>query len=624
MYTPFLNPNGTRKVLKVARIENIGTANKLEIYAFDAAFSNDSGYDHILTGNVNVNFYPGYKVYLYTDAAAGLTYPNILPAAGEGVRYSIFGLRSHDDNDNNNSRLSVPQLMFAQEQQEALPPELPVGSLYATRPDFFGRSTYTFKTKYAHKPHGVLCYRSNNEALLNALYKQQTIDQIKEHLKALGGNEEAFLTNRWHNFLDFTALGTNGDYLAYPPNDPANGYKFPNPDKQDFFDWANQILAKLGLPLITEPPGTLAAGNIKIREFVKGAVFSAFVPLTEVPVIYQHIHSGAYQPIGKKQVIRDRNGNVLSPTDPEFDMAPMMKITGGAGNETSFTDFTLDGTSNNIYFYGVRELNTQMKMSDFSPFLGPVKLVNTNPPEAPEIKRIMPVLENAAMGTPASVQFEINAYPEIQNVRKIYIYRALSKLDAQSVRSMTLVKEIDLEAAGILSDSVWKVNDKFEDLTEIPYGDGLFYRLTVSRKIENDDKDGNVLTEYAPSQPTKLAATLIVEAYNPPAPVLIYTSDLVNAQGELHHVKLEWDKTAYKAKYHVYKMNNSGNWVKIHELISNAAHIILPLEDTDLQSGILQTLDPDGNNLYTHFKVVSENTSGMLSLEENILTIPGN
>jgi len=73
-------------------------------------------------------------------------------------------------------------------------------------------------------------------------------------------------------------------------------------------------------------------------------------------------------------VIRDRNGNVLSPTDPEFDMAPMMKITGGSGNETSFTDFTLDGTSNNIYFYGVRELNTQMKMSDFSPFFGTCKI----------------------------------------------------------------------------------------------------------------------------------------------------------------------------------------------------------------------------------------------------------
>lgn len=617
------NPNSSRKVLKVARIENVATANKLVLYAFDAAFSSDPAYDHIQTGNVNVNFYPGYKVYLYNDAAAGLTYPDILPASGEGVHYSIFGLRSHDDGGNFNSRISTPQLMFAQEQVEALIPEQPLGPLYATRPDFFGRSTYSFTTKYVHKPHGVLFYRSNDEALLNALYEQTTVAQIKDHLKLLGGNNETFFTNRWHNFLDFTALAQDGDYKAFPPNDPANGYKFPNPDRQDLFDWANQILTKLALPLITETPGTLAAGNSKIRDFVKGAVYNAFVPLTAVPIIYQHINSGAYQPVAKKQVIRDRNGNVLSPTDPEFDMAPMMKITGGSGNETSFTDFTLDGTSNNIYFYGVRELNTQMKMSDFSPFLGPVKLVNTNPPEAPEVKRIMPVLENQIAGITPHVQLEINAYPEIQQVKKITVYRAMTVLDAQSVRTMVPVKIIDLDAEGIITNSIWQVEDAFEDLTELPYSDGLYYRLTVSRKIEYDDKDGNVLTEYAPSQPSKLVATMMVEAYNPIAPIVTYVADPINPQGELHHVKLQWDKAAYKAKYHIYKMNSSGNWVKIYDISSNAAQILLPLENTDLQTDIIQTLDGNGNKMYTHFKVVAENTSGMLSLEENILTIPG-
>jgi hypothetical protein len=619
-------PSGERKVLRVVRIENIGTTNKLIIYALDSSFSPDPNSPTlqigVQTGVQSVNFYPGYKVYLYTDAAAGLTWPNILPAAGEGVHYSIFGLRSHDLQGNFYSRISAPQLMFAQEQVAAIPPELPLGALYATRPDFFGRSTYTFKTKYAHKPHGVLSYRSNNEALLDALYEQTTVAQIKEHLKSLGGNDEAFLTNRWRNFFDFGALITNGDYLAFPPNDPQNGYKFPHPDKKALFDWANNILGRLGQPLIAEAPGVLPAGDVKIREFVKGAVFNAFVPLTEVPVIYQHINGTAYQPVGKKQMIRDRNGNVLKPSDPGFDMAPMMKVTGGAGNETSFTDFTLDGTSDNLYFYGVRELDTQMKMSDFSPFLGPVKLVNTNPPEAPEVKRIMPVLENTVLGISPHIQLEINAYPGIQHVKKINVYRALTQLDAQSVRTMKLVKVIDLETAGILAESVWQVEDGFEDLVEVPYGEGLFYRLTVSRRIEYADKDGNIFIEYAPSQPSKLAASMMVESSSPPTPVLTYVAAPVGLDGLLHSVMLNWSKTGYKCRYHIYKMNSAGNWVKIHELTSNNPTISVPLSATDLQSDTLTIFNADGNVIYHHFKVVAENTAGMLSIEENILTVP--
>lgn len=617
-----LNPNAQRKTLKVLRMENLATANKLVLYAYDPSFVPDPLYDKIQIGIISVNYYPGYRLHLYTDAAYGLTEANILPSVNEDVHYSIFGLRSYDMNANYYSKISVPQLMFAQQQREPAQPEQPAGSLYATRPDFFGRATYTFTTKYQNRPHGVLTCRADDEALLNALYKQQTINAIRDQLKGMGGNDDPYFANRWKNFINFTEIYQDGDYKSYPPASP-DGYKFPNPDNPYFFEWANDILTKLGQPNITETPGTLAAGHIKIREFVKGAIFNAFVPLTEIPVIFQHIKGVDYKPVPKKQVIRDRNGNVLKPMDAGFDMAPMMKITGGTGNETSFTDFTLDGTSNNIYFYGVRELNAQMQMSGFSPFLGPVKLVNTHPPEAPEIKRIMPVLENSVLGIDAGIQLEVNAYPEVQHVKKLNIYRAFSQLDAQSVRSMALIKTVDLEVEGVLTESIWTINDGFEDLSEIPYNDGLYYRITASRQIEYADMDGNLITEYAPSQPSKLTATLIVETYNPPAPVLTFISNPITPQGDLNNVKLKWDKTAYKAKYHVYKMNASGNWVKIHELATNDAHIELPLAGTDLQSGTIATKDANGNNIYSHFKVVTENTSGMLSLEENILTIPG-
>lgn len=618
-------PNKTRKVLSVVKIENIDSSNDLVLYVQDPTYNpNDPNYDAVQIGNnILVNFYPGYKIYLYEDATFGLTEENLLPDEGEDVRYSIFGFRSGDIDEGYLSKIGVPTPMFAQELIEALPPEEPEGALYATRPDFFGRSTYTLTTEYQHKPHGVLFYRTNDEALLNALYEKSTIRSIRENLAVLGGNDEEYLSNRWQNFLDFDQLSVDGDFKMYPPvEDSTDSYRFPNPDKQAFFDWANQILAGLEQPPITEPVGSLKVGNPKIIGFVKGAIYNAFVSLTEMPILYRYLRGENYKPVDKPQVIKDRNGHTLAPGSPGFKMAPMMKVTGTSPHTTLFTDFKLDGTSNNLYFYGVKELSTQMKMSDFSPFLGPIKLVNTNAPEAPEIKRIIPVLENPVLGIPPSIQLEINAFPKVQEIRKINIYRAHTMLEAQSVLSMQLVKTVDLEAEDILDNPVWMVSDDFSDLIEIPYGDGLFYRITVSREVEYAEPGGTVVTEYAPSQASKIVASMMVEVNSPMAPVLSYTSTAPDANDEIHSVVLKWVKTAYKANYHVYKMNSQGNWAKIHHLQTNDDAVVLPLADTDLQSGTLKLTNDEGNAIYHHFKVIAENTAGMLSAEEKILTIP--
>lgn len=617
-------PNKTRKVLPVIKIENIGTPNDLILYVQDPSYSNDTGYDSIQTGTgINVNFYPGYKIYLYEDTAFGLTEQNLLPAEGEGVRYSVFSFRSYDTDEGYLSKIGVPTPMFAQELVEALPPEQPEGALYATRPDFFGRSTYTLMTEYQHKPHGVLFYRSNDEALLNALYEKWTVRSIRNSLSSLGGNEEVYLTNRWQNFLNFDELAGNGDFKTYPPAGvSSDGYKFPNPDKQAFFDWANQILSDLGEPTITDPPGSLTVGDAKIIGFVKGAIYNAFVSLSEMPILYQYLKGENYKPVDKPQVIKDRNGNTLSPGSSDFEMAPMMKVTDTSPHKTLFTDFKLDGTSNNLYFYGVKELSTQMRMSDFSPFLGPIKLVNTNAPETPEVKRIIPVLENTVLGISPKIQLEINAFPKVQQVRKITIYRAHTMLEAQSVLSMQLVKVVDLESEGILNNPVWTVTDDFSDLTEIPYGDGLFYRVTVSRKVEYAKPDDTVVTEYAPSQASKIVASMMVEVKSPKAPSIDYTSTSPDINNEIHSVVLKWLKTVYNGKYHLYKMNRQGNWTKIYQLQTNNNEIILSLVETDLQSDTLSLIDDEGNPIYHHFKVTVENTAGMISTKEKLMTIP--
>jgi hypothetical protein len=104
--------------------------------------------------------------------------------------------------------------------------------------------------------------------------------------------------------------------------------------------------------------------------------------------------------------------------------------------------------------------------------------------------------------------------------------------------------------------------------------------------------------------------------------VLKYGSKpIVPKRGTLVQVTLFWNKTCYNGTYHVYKMNDQGNWNEIYSVQTNEQTTYLNLEDTSLQSNILYTKDADGNAIYHHFKVVAENTAGLLSDEDNILTI---
>ncbi|NEN24158.1 hypothetical protein G3O08_11660 [Cryomorpha ignava] len=615
------NPYKTRKVLKVIKIKNIGEPVDLVVYARDTAYSAEPGYDSILTGaNISVNFYPGYRAYLYKNTSDALNEANTLPGDEEDVRYTIFGLRSYDSGENYYSKIGTPAIMYAQKLIEAETPEQPEGPLYATRPDFFGRASYSFTTQFTHSPYAILMYRGNDEAFLNALYEKSTVREIRDALKVLGGNNEDYFTNRWTNFVNFTELASDGDFKVYPPvNVSPDGYKFPNPDKQALFDWANKILTDLELDVITDPPGSLSITDPKIFGFAKGAIYHAMNPLTQVPVIFYRIKSGNYRPKNKKQVIMDSNGHALWPSSPSFDMAPMMKRLNS--KKTEYTDFTLDGTSDNIYFYGVRELSSQMKMGDFSPLVGPIKLVNSYPAEQPEIKRIMPILENQALGISPAVQLEVNAYPEVQNIRKITVFRSLNRLDAQSVRTMEIAKEYVIPESE-LTNPVWVVKDVFDDLEEVPFGEGLYYRIAVNRKVEYRDANNILINDFAPSLPSKIAASVIVETSKPSAPVLRYGSKPIEPKrGILAAIKFFWDKTCYNGTYHIYKMNSQGNWTKIYSVQSNDQTIYVDLLDTSLQTGYIETQTDSGDSIFHHFKVVAENTAGLLSTEENILTI---
>lgn len=665
------DPNGEKKTLKVIRIDNIGTGD-LTIYALDETYTTDP-LQSSSSRTVDVNFYPGYRAYLYYNAPSRLTEDHLLPQDEDTLeKYSIFGLRSSDLQYDYRSRISTPSLLFGKRIEAPMVPQLPLGSLYATRPDYFGRSTYSFTTEYAHRPFSVTFLRSNDDILLTSLYKNTPDYGAAPELNSVEDirikNGDTFFNSRLSDLANATIDLATNQFKIY------NGYALPIPNNQRFFDEINNFVAQHNqhyqenLPTVSpsqvismdhtiipaDPNGKY--GQLKFYDFVKQTIQNTYVPLTEIPVIYQHIKGGNYQPIPKAQVIRDRNGTLLNPTSPEFDMAPMMKVLATTPkHKTLFVDYTLDGASTSVYFYSVRETNAQMVQSEPSPSIGPIRMVNSFPLRTPEIKSVIPVLENIILGNSSKMQVNINSYDKIHNVKKAKLYRALNMVDATSIRTMELVRELDLEAAGFLDNEIWTLEDDFSDLPETPFGDPLYYKVTVEAEVEyaNANYDGSadvIITEYAPSEASKLMITTITENVLPKSPELKFESDAVTGNTVTSAV-LNWKEQCYKGKYHLYKLNSQGNWKEIARmniLQTNVSKVQLYLFETDpvtnteawiakdvfdindhtiflrlekLGLDPLPITDAEGNPVYHHFKVIAENTSGMLSIEDKVLTI---
>ncbi len=122
-----------------------------------------------------------------------------------------------------------------------------------------------------------------------------------------------------------------------------------------------------------------------------------------------------------------------------------------------------------------------------------------------------------------------------------------------------------------------------------------------------------------PSEPSNTALISIIDVRNPEAPLLSYTG--TPSGNQILNVHITWGKTVHNGVYYLYKMNQFGNWVKIHQIETNLAGIDVDLADTSLGSGTLEKVNTSGDPVYHHFKVVVENASGLLSLDERVLTI---
>ncbi|HEX5733177.1 MAG TPA: hypothetical protein VF131_10105 [Blastocatellia bacterium] len=601
------NPNGPKKILEVLLIENLGDNELLVLHVIDNAYDPSKPSDWVITNTpVTVNYYPGYKVYLHADLSNNFTEATILPAADEGNRKTWLGARSCDSTQSYHSTVGIPAPIIALEFVPPLVPKQPVGGEFATRPDFYYKSSYTFRTDFSHKPFAVAMYRANDEAILRALYEDGTYDDVSAQLELLG-EDDPYRADRWRNMLGFdyvydidspdhpyydpTGSSPNDTFRRFPAGD---GYAFPNPDK--------------GL-LKGSAPGTM-------MNELKEAIWGAFTALTELPLIFDFIKGPSYQPVPKRQNIRNAQGTLLDPNDPAFDMAPMAKRT-GTGSEIQFTDFTLDGTSTNIFFYCGREIGNRGRLGEPSSIAGPVQLINTRPPDQPGAKKVYIKELNLLDNSGPTVNFEINAYPDVQRVGRMLIYRATDPTDALSVRTMQLVKTVDIAETNQVGEPSTLLSDDFES-GFVPYGDPLFYRIVALRKVKNPDGG----TDWAPSQPSKLLLTAVIDTINPEAPEITFTSKGPSGSpATLTDVNLLWPATVYNGTYYLDKMNDTGYWVTIYRIKTNSATTV-NLAATDLETDSLPKENVDtGSPIYHRFRVRVENSSGLFSLTDKVLVL---
>ena len=105
--------------------------------------------------------------------------------------------------------------MFAQANVEPKRPELPAGGKYATWPNFQGKSSYTFTTKFEHEPYSVQYLRASDVQILRALYRPDddgdpavwTVQKVKDEIFAT--DDDVIFDKRWNNLVGFCLLYTS-------------------------------------------------------------------------------------------------------------------------------------------------------------------------------------------------------------------------------------------------------------------------------------------------------------------------------------------------------------------------------------------------------------------------------
>lgn len=561
----------------------IDTVSPLVIWAYDPQFEPNNGYSYAFDTDTNINFHPGYKVYLQPESMNNFDKTTILPTSTEPKKENILGLRAINTNETPNvkSKISVPSLFLGLNIKEPIKPEKPFGPSFATRPDIYGKSTYSIDLKIIEKPFALYFYRATEFMLLSAIYDAGVIVDIYQQIELLETNE--YDTNRFNDLanLVFDNENDENDKIQFKEFD---GYRLPNTFKE-----------------------AIETGEGTLQERIEIAINDVFIGLTLNPIVYDLVktNSNLILTSSKEPVIKDNKGAELSKTNPLYEPYPFaIKYSENNEDYIRFTDYTLDGASADRYFYIVAEITREQKIGERSEALGPIKMVNSMPPEDPYIQKYETVLASPILEIPAGIRFYVNPYIALENVKQIAIYRTLEEKNTKNINLMTLACTIDIE------ESSNSLIDSFSDLDFPPFGKDIYYRIVALRKIKNEQD----FDEYIPSKPSEVVICKVVDNINPPSPEISKTiGNTLTTPPAIENIVLEWDETCFEGKYTLYKMSDVGFW----QLIKS-----FTFEDVlSYEYPFLNKIDEDGDTIYHRFKVVAENANGLLSLDEKILVI---
>jgi hypothetical protein len=613
------------KALKVWSIDNSGSTLKVVVY--DPDFGSDPIIPNTPAAQSGrwVNFHPSYRAYLYVQSPFNAA--NIMAAAGEGTRETFMAARSLDTGAGLHSYMTPPAVLLAREIITPVPPGIPQGPLFATRPNFYGKATYTFDVE-VQNPFALIFYRANERRILDTLYKPETVADIYAQLDAVSDVDQYLNIQRW---IDLVYVNTDADDLFIELQ--FNGFRFPIPNNPDYIiPLADPSVIIYPFAAGTVPPGSasvVAGSGMTMREVVTQAIEGAFLPMTEQPLVFQQLESSTMQTSGRPPKVRNANGErLVYLEDADYDPWPMAvrfekntagtyltDLDAGYGNPANkkyvrLTDYTLDGASKNIYFYFGVEMTNTLEISAASPIKGPVQLINAAPPEAPSIRQVITTVDDPFAGTQPGVELIVTPYLPSENIVHYQLYRALDADDALNIRTMTSVKKVEAGSP---------ILDDFSDLGYVPYTDLLFYSVVAYRRVLNEQGE----YEYIPSLPSQLAITNVVDNVNPDQPLLTWTSDPLTSihPYRYNNVQLTWETKVYKGTYNLYKMDAQGIWNLIYATQNPTAELTVPLSATSLGSSTLVKEDGDGDTIFHVFKIQVENSSGLVSKGTKTLTI---
>ncbi|MCX6185539.1 MAG: hypothetical protein NTU43_00895, partial [Bacteroidetes bacterium] len=551
-----------------------------------------------------VNYHPSYRLYIDQIVGTEFVESSFLPASTDtkDVKQTFLALKAKDTLITN--PISSGFSNFAS--IVAIKPIVPVSIQkpetkpikFATRPDIFGKSSYTFDIKIVDKPFALQFYRANEYSVINALYEQTTVDSIYSQLKTIkdGILDSNTLTlvqkkdeieieeSRMEEFINSIFNQNNtSEYNTF------HSYKLPFPDKSGLFVSGDSLSTK--------------------KEKIKGIIHKLFIPVCSQPCIYDFIKSPDNKNTSSiAPVIKKANGDLLDIKDEtEFNLFNpfpfIIKLKKGSDDYIRFTDYTLDGNSSVRYFYFAKDIAKNLTNGNPSPTIGPVNLINTTISEQPIIEKVETIVGNSYLNIRGGFVFDVMPYSETSLIGKFELYRTYDLSKINSIRLMDKVGEFD---------STEIIKEEFSLETIVHVEDEFYYRILPYKKVLNE----NLENEWISGLASKPITVKLPDFINPPSPQIDPLPITVNnTKTTLTQVKLNFNSVMYKGKYYLYQLNNSSNWQLINTIENTS--------NTNIQQFSIGDVVIKENNqwIYKQYKIVAENRSGLLSLDEKIFNL---